>query len=873
MSSAGLLLHTAAAANGVDSAGRDTAGHSPPLAPLYSSSYIDVDRASAYTSSFTAPRVTHRSPSTSLRSASPQPPHATTGDCDEDDEYRDKHKPPLVAQLRRRWLRFIAGLTVSDCLLLALLALLPCVLLRQVYVHDRQHDQHASSDSALTASAAIATPAWETTHDLSVQYHLVVVNLLPYTDSAADSSGTTITMRGQYSDQTSFTYPLCTFARVCLTSSHVLLSFSNLTVHTFYSLTLPYCRDRLYRKFGACGCFHGGYRPVVLPYAFEASDEDSSNARRVAMQMIERRFGTAEQWTRDGQAADEQVTAAREIPTMDELAATTHSSPRLYADPFMAPDASSVASAPALSFRYFPSHFYTIHKWVNLHHIAHWAQKLLVMQATLGHYHHACRHTYNRMEHSGASRREGSGSGRAEVEEFAELWKQRADNRRFSPLPYRMECLPELSGVLCHDTYAPLYEHEENIMDISVHALSDWVDSLGDDVSAHSPPPALRLPTQWMSLHPWLPPVRSLPAAFSPSFSHSSSVIFTNELFTAYSADYLSDIEKWNRQLPPPENVNTLSCFARVSFSPLFGTFVDNAYDAQQWRKRAMRHYGLREHRSHFFRDVEVRPASNITAQQLMAGAAAAGDSEDRRLLALRMDGSAALRSHAAATSIASPSAVHIASDPFPFITHSATAAIGLSSCPPSSAVLIYRPDRSMLNQGELLAYLKQKYNLLVHPTAVDGSTSSFDQARIFASAGLILSPHSSQLVNVMFAHSSAAVVEVTGEFYNLDFARYATSMGVYFRYAIGGHFPAAHQPPDPLMADCVRELHQCGGDNFCIAARAERHCRQGSYFPNKNLPYYANLTAVDVAVRQALSHLLKHCYGRWQEVRLAPLV
>ena len=486
---------------------------------------------------------------------------------------------------------------------------------------------------------------------------------------------------------------------------------------------------------------------------------------------------------------------------------------------------------------------------------------------------------YSRLEHSSGNYWEGiekdkhgphiTHSGRAEMEELMEQVRRRSDSR-YSPLPYRLECLPELSGVLCHDTYSPLYEHEENIMDISMHALSDWVDSLGDDVSAHSPAASLKPTTQWMSLHPSLPATQSLPAAFSPSFSHSSSVVFTNELFTVYSADYLADIEKWNRQLPPPETVHTLSCFSRVSFSPLFGTFVDNAYDAQQWRKRAMRHYGLREHRTHLFREVRIRPANYTATSQLEV----ASNSRERRVLALPPDDVAA-GPLAAVTRLvsASVSAVRNASSVFPSITHSASASIGLTSCPPSSAVLIYRPDRSILNQGELLSFLKQKYNLLVHPTAVDGATTSFEQARIFASAGLILSPHSSQLVNVMFTHSSAAVIEVTGEFYNLDFSRYATSMGVYFRYAIGGHFPAAHQPADPLMVDCVRELHQCEGDNWCIAARAEQYCKQGSFFPNKNLPYYANITAVDIAVRQTLSHLIKHCYGRWQDVRLAAVV
>ena len=62
-----------------------------------------------------------------------------------------------------------------------------------------------------------------------------------------------------------------------------------------------------------------------------------------------------------------------------------------------------------------------------------------------------------------------------------------------------------------------------------------------------------------------------------------------------------------------------------------------------------------------------------------------------------------------------------------------------------------------------------------------------------------------------MFTPSSAAMIEVTGEYYNLDFARYATSMGVYFRYAIGGVFPNTTTPDDPLMTTASRRCTGVG--------------------------------------------------------------
>ena len=253
---------------GGDGSGSESASLLSPVLPSAPSSYASLD------GSLLTPRVTHRSsPGAGVvhRSATPPLQHCYDGSSGK------QHRPSLVAQLRRRWLRLTAGLSVVDCALLALVVLLPCFLLRQIYLHDSDASLAAAGGSTdLDGAVAALTPAWETTHDLSVHYQLVLLDLLPYADSGSDSGGTSVSLRGRYSDATSFTYPLCSFTRVCLTPSHVLLSFANLSVHTFYERTLPYCRDRLYRRFGVCGCFHNGYRPAVLPYALAASDDELS---------------------------------------------------------------------------------------------------------------------------------------------------------------------------------------------------------------------------------------------------------------------------------------------------------------------------------------------------------------------------------------------------------------------------------------------------------------------------------------------------------------------------------------------------------------------------------------------------------------------
>ena len=154
----------------------------------------------------------------------------------------------------------------------------------------------ASSPYSSSASAASRPPSWETVNGLNVTYTLSVTNLLPFAASPSDSAGTAIAIKGRYADGTSFQYPLCSFLRVCASSSHVLLSFSNYSVHAFYAAAVPFCSDALYRKFALCGCFHAGYRPVVLPYAFELTEEERKDGDRVAQTLLLSSFGRGE-WT------------------------------------------------------------------------------------------------------------------------------------------------------------------------------------------------------------------------------------------------------------------------------------------------------------------------------------------------------------------------------------------------------------------------------------------------------------------------------------------------------------------------------------------------------------------------------------------------
>ena len=187
-----------------------------------------------------------------------------------------------------------------------------------------------------------------------------------------------------------------------------------------------------------------------------------------------------------------------------------------------------------------------------------------------------------------------------------------------------------------------------------------------------------------------------------------------------------------------------------------------------------------------------------------------------------------------------------------------------VSRCPPPQVTFLYRHDRRVLNRDELISWLESEYRISVVVATVNETTASREQVALFARSGLLLGSHSSQLMNVLFSQPGAAVVEVAPEFYNADFSEYAHAMGVFFQYALGGQV----DPHDPLRAeqpaheDCVAKLSACNGFSHCVV-RERNRCNVHT-FPNKNLAFIANATAVKIAVRNAMGHLDWLCGGQF---------
>ena len=99
--------------------------------------------------------------------------------------------------------------------------------------------------------------------------------------------------------------------------------------------------------------------------------------------------------------------------------------------------------------------------------------------------------------------------------------------------------------------------------------------------------------------------------------------------------------------------------------------------------------------------------------------------------------------------------------------------------CPSPTAVLIFRENRRMANEADVVALMKSIIHRDVSVASISGSSSFASQASLFAVNGLIVSTHSSQLVNVMFTHANAAMIEITPEYYNSDFSEYGTKRNI----------------------------------------------------------------------------------------------
>lgn len=574
-------------------------------------------------------------------------------------------------------------------------------------------------------------------HSPDDEYTLVREQLVHYDpDFPHDSTAETLMIKPDGDRDLSSSYHVCSFTNVCAAPDGILFRFQNHTAWKEMEQMATKCADlAVYWKTPLCHCFHYAFKPLLLPYEFK-SEVTTSIASTLA----------------DPMEAEAKLE-------------------RAYPDPF-----AHVAASDH-------SHYWSVHKWVSHHHIAHWAQKLMIFQSIWQHH-------------------------------------RTLDGR-----------LPALTGLVFHDTSAtpPLEEHLLNIFNISMEAalafrdngewrhpalwkgedsreqmdaILDpekgrliWHDDLVSGRYATSKPlDACKAPDSCLLPNPaWRAALEALPAD-GVKTSEVNGVATKEPVWPITDATG----QKIPRTLSDP-SVHT--CFARLSMSPMYGILSLDPKDADAFRAATAKLMGT------------VAPAT------------------------------------------------------------------GTRTCPPKRAILLTRSDRKILNVAELRAWMQQEYRIDLELHEVTGRNTSKEQIALFGTTGLILSSHSSQLINVLFSHPGQSLVEITPEFYNVDFAAYAHALGLNFNYALGGAIPRDAREDagqskdytyvdDPLMVECTSGLLAAcpTGDSWCLIQQSPALCSRIIQWPNKQMNFYANMTAIKLAVQSSMAHIEDRCFGKWNK-------
>jgi hypothetical protein len=330
---------------------------------------------------------------------------------------------------------------------------------------------------------------------------------------------------------------------------------------------------------------------------------------------------------------------------------------------------------------------------------AHWAQKILLFQSAMQHFHSFPTHDSRLQLHS-----------------------YNPTNLVPSVSAYSGSFAP-LSGMVLHDMDLPMSEHETGVFNISL-----------DSVLAHSHHPGLA--AYKAGVHLPDSPFQQSNMVFAAELD--AALARATEFWTLDSERIKERDRNKNRPpiegslvptMPAPQPAHML-CYERVTFTRAFGIFATSALDTVAFREAAYRTHSI-------------------------------------QTLAHR--------------------------------------------CPPRRVVMVYRENRGILNWEAIGALVLELTGKPMARETINGESTSRRQVELFASAGMLLSSHSSQLVNVMFSHPLSTMIEVTAEFFNADFSEYAHGMGVHFQYALGGQVQNGIQDPgqwkQPFETPCIYAL------------------------------------------------------------------
>jgi hypothetical protein len=184
-----------------------------------------------------------------------------------------------------------------------------------------------------------------------------------------------------------------------------------------------------------------------------------------------------------------------------------------------------------------------------------------------------------------------------------------------------------------------------------------------------------------------------------------------------------------------------------------------------------------------------------------------------------------------------------------------------LCPLPRLRAVLLYRDGidpRLILNYQHVQKLFADEFHLTLERVTINERNTSYEQIHLFATTTIMLVSHSSQVLNLLFSHPSSAIIEVTPQMYSVEFAGFARSMGIHYQYALGGTY--VNPSSQPIRQSCTELLFQCNGNAQCMESlihNSKSICSQmGKGHGNVHQNFYANISSIRQTVQIAINKI-----------------
>jgi len=200
-----------------------------------------------------------------------------------------------------------------------------------------------------------------------------------------------------------------------------------------------------------------------------------------------------------------------------------------------------------------------------------------------------------------------------------------------------------------------------------------------------------------------------------------------------------------------------------------------------------------------------------------------------------------------------------------------------VQDCPPPKTLLLHRSgstrQRKILNEDELEQTLRKLGIQDIERVTVSDQTNSLSQALLFHSAGLVISPHGSELLNMVFSHPNTAFIEVVPTILNFDFAQIGLDLGTPLWFSVGGTVPGIQEPG--VVSNCNKIFKNCVGEPRCCRQKEKENlsCQKSQKGPGtfadyvkevKHQDFYADAKAFERVVSEMLKKLKTNCHGNW---------